>query len=397
MGSNPIKNMVFLKIGICYIAFLTIATALCFRVAGVREIVSYASASKPYSFLFRLEPEGGEFYRLLQPETQKGFSHHRTTGDRRRSASILCFGDSNMFHPDGDGSKNLALLLEEALGNGVDSPPPKVSKWDFAGASMFDYYCMFYWTAESPPDLIIVPINWRTFGEGWLQSETFFFPELSALAPIFRKQSPGTIDPIKSRGISAIKQIEYKVSLYSVYFIGIRGWGRASLKALLDRPDDGEANRGDADQARDPKFTAAVNEENDMFARASGNPTSLARQFPMEIGESNPVLLALEALANIISDHDAKVLFYVWPVDYEYHAEIGTPDDEAFERSMSLIADAVNGKNTHFVDLSHLLEHRYFFDRNGHCKVAGRRKIAQALASTVRSILKERPEGVTNP
>ena len=130
--------MALVKIGSCYIALLTFATVLCFRAAGVREIVSYASASKPYSILFRQNLWGG-------------FSHRRTTGERQQSANILCFGDSNMFYPFGlDNNENLALLLEETLDDGVDPPPPKVSKWDFMDASMFDYYCMFHWAVESP-------------------------------------------------------------------------------------------------------------------------------------------------------------------------------------------------------------------------------------------------------
>ncbi len=78
-------------------------------------------------------------------------------------------------------------------------------------------------------------------------------------------------------------------------------------------------------------------------------------------------------------------------IDQERFEKIGHLDKKSLAKSKKLIAEAVDEESIYFVDLSNLLEHKYFFDNNGHCVIEGRRKIAKALAPKVAEILNESP------
>ncbi len=110
----------------------------------------------------------------------------------------------------------------------------------------------------------------------------------------------------------------------------------------------------------------------------------------MEVAASNPTFISLCGFADAASRRGTKVLFFIWPLDYEFLAEFGVFDDAALERSKELIMKATDKEDIYFVDLSGLLEHQYFFDKHGHCLVSGRRKIADALAPKVMQILQSR-------
>lgn len=114
-------------------------------------------------------------------------------------------------------------------------------------------------------------------------------------------------------------------------------------------------------------------------------------EFPMTIADSKPTLRTLCVLANVASEQKTKVLFYVWPLDQDFLEKFGVLDKPALERSIQRIADSTRTENTHSMDLSDLLENKYFHDNFGHCTVEGRRKIAEALAPTVLNILNDIP------
>ena len=65
-------------------------------------------------------------------------------------------------------------------------------------------------------------------------------------------------------------------------------------------------------------------------------PGYLHRHFPMEISEANPTLQTLSDFASIASEHGAKVLFFVWPLDQEYLGALGVLNRTARESSKNL-------------------------------------------------------------
>jgi hypothetical protein len=385
-----------LKIGISYLLFIIFALALAFRIAGVQGIISHASKSKPYSVIFQQERLGGFFSR-------------RGTEHRQGQTNILLFGDSNMFHPASAEDNHLASIIERSLRSGEDLSDVRVLNWDYTGASMFCYYCMFWWATDYSPDLIIIPINWRSFGKEWDEVVTheYFHPELSGLVPFSERFSSLDFNPVKANGISLIKQLEYRVSLYSVYFVGMRGWARSNLieqLGFLAGGDDSapmpqiEAVQNDEATAESSVRSTAVSpaddrnvppEIPDIIPRLE-KAGSLEDFFPMRFEESNTTLLTIEALADAAARSDTKILFFVWPLDHELLASKNALDKESLSLSIQMLREATDSNNVYFKDLSELLRHRDFFDFWGHCKVEGRQKIGASLASAVRDVLKEK-------
>ena len=94
MKLNNIWHNKPIKIGACYILFIFAAIALCFYVAGVREIVSYASKSKPYATIFSQGAFGWDAVQFETNETKRDPVH-----DKQKPATILLLGDSSMFWP----------------------------------------------------------------------------------------------------------------------------------------------------------------------------------------------------------------------------------------------------------------------------------------------------------
>lgn len=120
------------------------------------------------------------------------------------------------------------------------------------------------------------------------------------------------------------------------------------------------------------------------------NPKETAlKWFPMEINESNPTFQDFRALIQVASNHETRVLFYIWPLDQEYFETLGILDRSLLDRSKRLFRDAIEGEGIYLLDLSSLLAHEYFADILGHCTLDGRRKVAEALAPKVLEIVKD--------
>lgn len=357
---------------------------LCFVFVGPKTILEYAGRSRPYSI-------------LLDPAAYSEFDQSED------STKIVCFGDSNYFYPPHmapmtDKSQTyLPTLLHSELSKSEELSDVVISQRAFASAGMFDYYCMTYEAMKFSPDLIIVPINWRSFGldewdsfgMGLLDSSNWYHPELSALAPLRNEFLLDHEDPIKARGITLAKRLDYKLSLYALYPIGIRAWALENVKMLLAslretlNPPAYAAELGNA---------GSISVADDKPVRAHGGKPTLGHisaTYPMTIDASNHTFQSLGPLAHVASERGVKVLFFIWPIDHERFEQIGHLDKPSLDKSKKLIADAVQNENGYFLDLSDLLGHEYFFDSNGHCVVEGRRRIAKALAPKIAEILSE--------
>ncbi len=126
------------RIAICYATILVSVAAGLFFAVGHEKLLAYAAESKPYSMLFA------------------GYSH-RGLLEHNKSFKIICFGDSNYFYPPDSGfapdpetfDEHIpGLINEEMKARGV-TPEPSFAEWAYAGANMFDYYCLFYKAARA--------------------------------------------------------------------------------------------------------------------------------------------------------------------------------------------------------------------------------------------------------
>ena len=379
--SAPVITIIF-----CLLCVVT-PIVLCFVFVGPQTILEYASKSRPYSI-------------VLDPASYAAFSENQNENSKK----IVSFGDSNYFYPPHRTPKSekaqtyLTTLLYEELNESEGLSDIVISQRAFASAGMFDYYCMIYEAMEFSPDLIIVPINWRSFGSdewdsfggAWMESSNWYHPELSALVPFRNELVQKREDPLKVKGITFAKRLEYKFSLYTLYPIGMKAWALENAKSLFAAFRE---NLNSSAFAEEEVFKSAAMAKKRTAGKKKRRLVvkDISKDYPMTIEDSNVSYQSLAPLARVASKRGTKVLFYIWPLDRERFEKVGHFDKESLAKSKKLIAEAVDEENIYFVDLSDLLEHKYFFDSNGHCVVEGRRKIAKALAPKVAEILNESP------
>lgn len=346
-----------IRIGTLYVLFLTCAVVLLVRILGAETILVYANKVKPYSG-------------VLQEAFCRGAIEDNTL------KTIICFGDSNFFCPAteqeaGDElSGHIGGLLRDALRQEDPAENMNFVEWAYRGAAAFDYYCLFYRALSLSPDLVIIPVNWRAFSTTWIKNDMLYHPELSAFVPVFRDFSYNNDDMLRQRGITAGDHILYRVSFLSLYPIGIKEWVLDSNHIWFR---GNEESPGIKEKSR-PK---------PLFL----GPHRLRGFFPMEVESSNERLTELNILAMTASREKVETLFFIWPLDKQYLSEIGLLDEEALARSKRKVEAEMCQPHVHFVDLSDLLDHQYFFDSQGHCTLQGRELIARALCPEVAKIL----------
>lgn len=383
-------RIAIIRIGLHYVILLVLTGILCIKLMGTEKILGYASKSKPYSLLM---------VRLFDLKLL----------NNPNSVKVFCLGDSNYFSPPdiiagvGNSKSHLPEMTRNAIGKGAIPQKLEFSQWAFLAAHMYDYYCLYHLAIRYSPDLIIVPINWRMFGEETTNHQ------LSALVPLRVEFPAGYDNPIRSRGISAMKQLEYKFFLLlSLYPIGIKNWVVDSLN-LYSEPDT--PNEIGQKPPKEGEFTTAspfgMFEKSNPQMRTGDEPAGRRKQqdgspiisssrllprrssFPMEIDSSNRTFRDLRTFAQTVSQGKTRVLFFIWPVNQDRLKEIGAFDEPAFELSKRRIEDATKKENCYFLDLSGLMGQEYFFDARGHCTIAGRKKVARSLAPEVLTILKD--------
>ncbi len=377
-----------IRIGLHYFILLLLTCMLCITLMGTETILGYAGKSKPYSLLMVKLFDLGL---LSEPNSLK----------------VVCLGDSNYFSPpdvmagDGNAKSHLPEMIRNAIGRGAMPQELEFSEWAFLAAHMYDYYCLYHLATDYSPDLIIVPINWRMFAE-----ETCNY-QLSALVPLRPGLPAGYDDPIRSRGISMMKQLEYKfLLLLSLYPIGIKNWVVDSLNLYSEsttRHETAQRTVKDGEITTPSPFrtikTLQMTTAKESASRDKQEEPPITRpasgllprppSFPMEIDGSNRTFRDLRAFAQTVSHGKTRVLFFIWPVNQDRLKELGVFDERAFELSKRRIEDATKKENCYFLDLSELMGQEYFFDALGHCTIAGRRKVARSLAPEVLKILKE--------
>ncbi len=369
VGKKSVCKYALLKIGFYYLAILATITVLSIRAIGTREILVGATKFKPYSIL-------------------KANCSSQDIG--QGTSNVLCFGDSNSFWPpdltacSDNFDVHLPGLIRNALeGEGLERDVC-VSEWAFPRAGMFDYYCLFYRAQKFSPDLLIVPINWQFFGYPWEEGPDGHHPELSAFVPLRPELNSAEYNPLRARGISPVKHVEYKLSFHTLYRFGIKAWVLDNklkpLAFLLARTVV-------------PMSVPELEPPRDEFGpeKLAADPQTLGLRFPMHVEKSNLTLREVQALAQAASQRGTGILFFIWPLNYERFSESGILDRLALEHSISRIRQAARGRHVYFADLSDLLAYDHFVDIYGHCTVDGRRKIAAALVPTIREALDGRP------
>ncbi|RJP67862.1 MAG: hypothetical protein C4532_14030 [Candidatus Abyssobacteria bacterium SURF_17] len=379
MRLRTVTSAASVKIAAYYLVWLALAPIVCLLCIGMDPVLAHASRSKPYAVVFRKHPG-------------------KNLPKYENAVRIISFGDSNYLLPadDTDPSRSkvyLAESIQDLLDAHNARPELGFIEWPFVGAAMFDYYCLYFEALKYSPQLIVVPVNWRWFGDYWRKEAVWFYPELAALVPQRNKSSSDHHDPLASRGISRVRQLEYKAYYYGLIPMGIKSWLVENAQSFFKLSPDGNASLK-AQKVRELTLQL-ISEwgQEEISPKSTEKFTSdaagVAATFPMIITDSNPTFRDLVAFVETVSEGKTQVLFYIWPMDKEYLANLGIWDQAAFDRSRERIIRATSGHNIRLVDLSGALEHEHFNDWLGHCTVEGRKKIGQALAPEIIAILKK--------
>ncbi len=365
-----------IKVAVSCVGSLLVIMFVCIGFAGQKTILLYASRDKPYSTVLSLQ----------------GFEALKRDTDARL---VIYLGDSNSFNPPdafantGNPKTHMPQLISKAIAAKGGKQDFIFSEWAFAAADMFDFYCLFHVAIEHSPDLVIIPINWRSFGSAWINEATWFFPELSALVPINEGLPSDIESPVRLRGISVIQRFAYKAHLYLTYPIGLKNLTKEKAKFLL--PMDGDSamfatGTNTLIQAR-PKFTNSGTKRAGpawFEEKPFSNP-----DYPSNVGESNPTFRSLFALIHTASRHRTKVLFFIWPIPPQTLADFTSSERLELERSKRSVMAATEKPDISCVDFPELLTQSHFSDSFGHCKVEGRKKIAEALTPVVLDVLNQ--------
>jgi hypothetical protein len=266
----------------------------------------------------------------------------------------------------------------------------RIGDWAYPGTDMFDYYCLFHRATKFSPDLIIIPINWRSFGRAWVKRQ-MRFPELSAFVPFGEEFLPEYENPLESLNITPFEHLKNKMFLFHIYPLGVKMWARDSLEGAFPKLGTSEE-----EQIIAGIRSVRYREKGRSFLK---NPKHYKSRFPMRLTDENPMLRTLRSLAYSASQRETKVLFFIWPLDQELFADLGILDKDGIEQSRQILLEASKAntaENIYFVDLADFLEHKYFKDSGGHCTIKGRRKIARVLASKALEVLSEDPVRIEN-
>ena len=361
------KNATF-RIAVFCVVWMVALFLLCLGFLGTETILQYSEKNdKPYAVLF--------------------FPSARENPGQSESLKIVCLGDSTFFYPIyggdprfGKPEDQIPAILEKTLEGYSPGREVSVLSRAFRSATMYNYYCMFYEAEKISPNLIIIPINWATFGAWWKWHLEDNFPELCALAPLCDGLITRQENLIRTKGISPLKQAGYKIGIWSVYPHGMKYWATAGLQSLFGYHPDGSVEGAD-----DMNLVEGWRQKN--------NRSELFQLYPMELKKSGEEYRQIRAVSNLASKHGVKVLFYITPINLDFMARKGALDQRAFEASKELIIEATRADGAYCLDLSGLLGDEYFTDVTAHYNLEGRQKICDTLAPVVTDILSKMGTG----
>jgi hypothetical protein len=355
MKRMPVK---ILLLASSYIFWLIALTASLLMSVDRDSFLKYAMDTKPYSAIFQKEALA------INHE-----ANHPT---------LICFGDSCYYFPNDrrlnfrNFDRHIPGLLSQQLNRAGSESSIKVVEWAYPGAGLkFDYYCMFFRAKTYKPDLILIPINWRSFSHGWLIQEVDH-PELCSFVPLRARLTPEIDDFLRENGISLIKHLESKLTIFAFYVTGMK----LSVKEKLLHPSAGENEKKEGNNEADLQM------EQQMM-----DLDVLVYNYPSSLNASNPTLRGFTAFLEEASRNRQKVLFYIYP---ELLQTSDLYKRAAFDASKERLIELVKKHNSNSIqiyDLFELLPHDLFYDQWGHFTLEGRRKLAEALAPKVREMI----------
>jgi hypothetical protein len=324
---------------------------------GKPSVLACSSKLKPYAVVF---------------QTRSLLKHARLTSDR----VIIFFGDSSVAQPPwaGRNTPDIPVILEAELRRSYpETGEVSVVEWAFNGARMFHYYCLLFEAEKYSPDVVIMPINWRSLGPKSIEwREMYAFPELSALVP-FRE---GVSEPGKSvfelEGIPPSRRFTYLFHRQMLYIRGLRMWFRIRLG--MESEEEPLSVR--------PETLPPVGMLMSFFS-----DEELFRTYANDIAHGNTQLRILRALTEAAGRRGMNLLFYITPIHVDEMRRRPKFNARTYRESVGRVVDAATSETSSCLNLLELLREEEFIDFYEHYRPEGNRRIALALTPAVHKLI----------
>lgn len=300
---------------------------------------------------------------------------------------IFFFGDSTIaaLHTE----EATPVRLGERLYSRHGKDSIEVIQWAFSGSSMFHFYCLTCKAEDYSPSLIILPINYRTFGSLW-QAQTrnnkerkIVSSELIAFAPIWETFDEGVVDINKIEGFAFSERVSVKFKYLEVYYLeGIKLW----TQDFFSRVFSNTSPVLERIESENKEAEKAMREIRESVGQVQYSSELFQDLFPEHISSNQIQFQSYAALVNALHRRKIPFLFYVTPLNVQEMREYKAFDPMAFGKSVSLLREVAVENGGSFIDLSTLLEPDDFW-RFEHYTPEAAILVAESLVPEVERIL----------
>jgi hypothetical protein len=363
------------KIVLWYIGLLILVYVVLLKSVGIDMALRYLGAGKGYAHVL-------SSFRELEQNRQP-FRHR-----------IFFFGDSTIAVFDKSNAP--PAILERKLQAKYGANSVDVVDWAFLGATMFHYYCLICKVEDYSPSLIILPINYRTFGPVWQvwsrqnEEKQIGDAELIAFAPLIEEFSEDVPDFYELEGLDIAAKIEAKSRFWKIYYLeGIKLWIKDCFFRVFfsESPISEEIKK--ANRGIEVFLTRRPKEKKDEHKEKKDEHEIFRCLFPVHLSKDNKQYCSYIAFIDACSRRQIPVLFYFSPLNIKEMEEYEAYYPTELAHSIELFREDSLSKGGVFLDFSQLLPAEEFFAWE-HYDEEGAKKVAEALFPEVERMLTNR-------
>jgi len=324
---------------------------------GKSSILECSAKTKPYAVVF---------------QTRNLLGRANQASDRL----IIFFGDSSVAQPpwaERDAPDIPTILQHELRKGHPEFGEVSVVTGAFNGARMFHYYCLLFEAEKYSPDLVIIPINWRSLGPKspeWREKYPFF--ELSALVPLGERTFESGERIFQLEDIPPSRQLMYSLHRPLLYLRGLRMWTR--IKLGMESKEEPLSSR--VKELPTAEVMIGLFSDEELF-----------RTYANEIAGDNSQLAILRSLVETSNRRGLKVLFYITPIHAQEMRRRPRFRVPTLWESIGRVVQAATSETSICLNLLELLGAEDFIDFYEHYKPEGNRMIATALVPGVQELI----------
>jgi pimeloyl-ACP methyl ester carboxylesterase len=293
---------------------------------------------------------------------------------------VIYLGDSTLVQPAGE--VTLGEILEEML--------PGYTVGQVAhpayGLDLFARYVQYIVRSDHRPEVIVVPVNMRSFSPEWDRRPGYQFEEEKAVLTYGLFASRMLLRPLKILGALDPKITQEEFLNTAVYD------GDIAVGTVRDFEAPGKDGNDTLQQEAEFVYHDALPSEEDAEALQK----ALTYYYMFRLDQDHRKLRALAQIARLCDESGIRVIFYITPVNYQRGTSVlGDVFRERFVENVDVIHAAVRSalsqedtERVTMLDLSFGLEAYAFVDME-HLREQGKIYVADQLAAAIR------PEGAT--